>query len=155
MTNGAEHWTRTIHGMREGLTAMRGKRDALLAEYEMAVDDCAAIERAIEAMQRLPSAAATAPLTAASFDGCRTMHEKLVRMAESWGGTVSAHDAADLLIGLGLSGSARDNLVPALQKHMADREDLWEYTGPRTYRYLPYHRNGHGNVSGGAKSGPE
>lgn len=153
MNSGPER-TRTIHGMREGLSTMQEKRDALLAEYETAVGDCAAMERAIEAMQRLPSTTSPEPLTAASFDGCRTIHDKLVRMAESRGGTVSARDAADLLIDLGLSESSRDNLISALQKQMADREDLWEYTAPRTYDYLPF-RNGNGAAPNGTGDSPE
>ena len=79
----------------------------------------------------------------ASFDGCRNHASiRLVRMAESWGGTVSAHDAADLLIGLGLSESTRDNLVATLQKEMmADRAgSVAVRCALRTYCYLPHRR---------------
>ena len=162
MTSGAEYWAGTIHGMREGLKAMQGKRDALLTEYEATVQDCATMERAIEAMQRrladseqevvqAAAAQASSPGTAISFDGCENAQQRLVRMAESWGGVVNAGDAADLLIGLGISQSSRNNLIAELQRQMSSLDDTWQYTGARTYRYLPY-QNG---AARGTGTGPE
>ena len=64
-------------------------------------------------------------------------------MAEAWGGVVDCRVAAELLIGTGLSSSTADNLVSALQKEVGKKErDLWEYVGPRTYRYRPYGETG-------------
>ena len=150
-------------GMREELEEMRERRDALRVEYVTQAQDCVAMERAIEAMRRRvpddePTVAETTTAPASgviSFDGCPNTYQKLVRMAESWGGVVSAHDAAKLLIDMGVSKGQRANLVAALQKEMADRENAWEYVSPRTYRYLPYYRNGHGPASNAAGNGPE
>lgn len=164
MTNGAEHRARRVYeGMREELTVMEERRDTLRVEYVTMVRDCAAMKRAMEAMERRvvcggqgSQSAAAAPASAGviSFDGCQNTHARLVRIAESWGGRVNCHDAADLLADTGIGRGARGNLVSTLQKEMSGREDLWEYVGARTYRYLPYHRNGH--VGGtGAGTGPE
>ena len=124
------------------------------------MQDCAAMEQAIVVMQRRaaggvqgnpPPTTASVSRGAVSFDGCGNTHEKLVRMAESWDGTVNCNDAADLLISMGISKGDRSNLVSALQKQLTEKRDLWEYVGPRTYRYLPYHNA----QSGGTGSGPE
>ena len=78
-------------------------------------------------------------IRAVSFEGCRNNEDKLVRMAETWGGVVDCRVAAELLINMGLSVSTMENLVSALQKEIGKKErDLWEYVSPRTYRYLPY-----------------
>lgn len=158
MTNAMAPQTRTVlDGMRKELKRMEDRRDALWSEYQTAVQDCATMEQAIGVVQRragsgrgtLPTAAAAFP-GSISFDGCGNAVERLVRMAESWGGTVNCADAADLLIRAGISKGSRSNLISALQKQLTDRHDLWEYVGPRTYRYLPYH-----NTKGSTGSGPE
>ena len=152
-------------GMRETLRMMQETRDALRAEYEAAAQDCIDAEKGIEAMERwaednrresLPTATAPAlPSAAVSFDGCKNPAERLAKMAESWGGTVNCNDAADLLISSGVSKSVRANLSSALQKQMGDREDLWEYVGPRTYRYLLYQNTHNSAASDLAERSPE
>lgn len=158
MNDEAGYQTLRVHvGMCGELEAMRGRRDALWQEYQALEADCLLMEQAVEMMKRragsVPEAppvtvAAPEPSNGISFDGCENTHSRLVRMAESWGGTVCSRDAADLLIELGIGTGRRTNLVSTLQKEMNGREDLWEYVGPRTYFYRPY-RNGV------ATSGPE
>ena len=139
MTDGAKSRARFVHDtMREELRAMEVERDAHWEKYETLAQECVTIESAIQVMQERaagreqenpPYAPAPAPvlLDDISFDGCENNGERLVRMAESWGGTVNSHDAADRLISMGIAKGSRSNLVSALQKLMTDREDLWEY----------------------------
>lgn len=165
MTDEAKRRIHPDHdGMRETLRVMQEARDALRAEYEAAAQDCIDAEKGIETMERwaednrresLPATTAPALPVAVSFDECRNPAERLAKMAESWGGTVNCNDAADLLISSGVSKSVRANLSSALQKQMGDREDLWEYVGPRTYRYLPYQSTHNSAVSDPAQRGPE
>lgn len=142
---------------------MTRRRDALLAEYQMMVADCAAMERAAEAMRRrMDGGGLDDPLVATdpalpsvpSLDGCKNTHERLVRMAEAWGGTVHCYDAADVLIDRGISKGTRDNLVPSLQKEMMARPDLWQYLRARTYFYLP-HRHTRDGATGVAEDSPD
>ena len=181
MPDGAKNRTHLIHDtMRKELGIMEKERDAHWAKYEFLAQGCATLESAIQVMQErvagreqgMSLTAATAqvllddtdPTTApvilgpVSLAGCANTSQRLVRMGEVWG-TVSCHDAADLLIRKRIARGARGNLVSALQKLMIAREDLWEYVDPRIYRYLPYHNtpdNEPNNESGDAtQPGPE
>ena len=148
MTDGVERRIQLTHGnVYDGLRAMQERRDVLWAEYETLAQDCITVEKAVEVLQRRavddrlenpPATEVPVPPSVISFDGCGNSGDRLVRMAEGWGGVVSCNDGADLLIRMGLSKAGRANLVQALQKEMAANEDLWEYASPRTYRYRLY-----------------
>ena len=153
MTDGAERRAQVAREwIDEELKTMQRMRDAAWAEYEARGQDCDTLEKTREIWDRrpthdwqesLPTASALAPLGTVSFDGCRNAEERLVRMAESWGGMVNCNEAADLLISMGISESVQTNLSSALQKEITKEENnLWEYVGPKTYRYLPYRETG-------------
>lgn len=145
------------------LAAMRARRDALYAEYEVLVQDCDVLEQAVEAMQRwadgskrwIRNTPAIETLPPVDFDGCGNTYQRLVRMAETWGGLVNCHHAADLLIDKGLSKSSHDNLVSTLQKDIAAQMGMWEHAGRRTYRYLPYRAPDTSTANGPVERGPE
>lgn len=152
MASGAERETQSIYdGMCTQLETMQARRDALRAEYESLVHDCDVLEQAVEVMRRqvansgrehLLDITASVPPGPVSFDGCTNAHQRLVRMAEAWGGIVSCHHAATVLRDAGISKSHHNNLVSSLQKEMASQLGTWKLEGRRTYRYLPYNDPG-------------
>lgn len=150
MASGAEQRTNPVHSGWQTLRAMQARRDALWAEYEALAQDCGDAEKGLEAMDRWAVADhrqerpldTLAPLAPVNLDGCTNAHERLVRMAEVWGGAVDCHRAAKLLINEGISRSRHDNLVSSLQKEMASQVDTWKNMGRRIYHYLPYNDPG-------------
>ena len=165
MNSGAERGARpALEGMYMELETMRERQGVLWAEYEALVQDCDAVKQAIEVLERRaadngqespPVAAPPASPGPVSLDGCRNTDERLVRMAQEWGGVVNCNDAADLLIGLSISTGKRSNLVSALQQRMKDKDSIWEYVGPRTYRYRLYRGAHDGASSDSAGSGAD
>ena len=161
-----------LSAMTEELAEIEQQLDTVRVEHETLVKERAAMELSIESVRRraassgheivisttdqdAPGAAPRVLSNSICFDGCANTHDRLVRMAEAWGGKVNAHDAALCLISNGISKGKQMHLVPALQKLMTDKEHLWEYVGPRTYRYLPYDDGLDGDAADPAERGPE
>ena len=147
MIDGAERRTRFIHDAMCELETLQEQRAATWIKYEELTQDCEVLEQTIEMMKRrahsdqeenLPATPAEATVGKISFHGCGNSVDRLVKIAEAWGGKVNCNEAADLLISDGISKSTRANLSSALQKLLIDRPEEWEYVGPKTYRYLLY-----------------
>ena len=136
------HTHRVYNDMYGELQTMQCERDAAWARYEALNSDCAVMETAVGVMKRRAArgqGATSATMTSKDiFDGCKNAQQRLIRLAEEWGGVVDCREAANLLISMGISTSGKTNLVPALQSEMAEKPELWELISPRTYRYLPY-----------------
>ena len=143
----SEHLHETITALSETLPRLEEERNLAKSQYEEAKSryeeldgTCQIVHQAIKALRKkrdLSDHAATEFETPAAVDlsGCKTIEERLVRIAIANGGELNVPDARDIILAAGASRATRNNLRSSILKTVKRNAQDWEWVEGRTYRY--------------------
>lgn len=140
------HLRASITSLSKTKNSLEEERDLVKQRYDQLVVRCLAVEQAMDALQQELALCAhgsdnfTTP-AAVDLSGCKTLIERLERIAVAQGGALNIPAAREILYAAGASKAQSHPLGSAILKALNQHAQDWEYIEDRTYRYKPFHKN--------------
>ena len=135
-----QHLHDSLTALSETSTRLEEEKELAKSRYEEAKSRyeeldgrCQKIQQAIDELQK------ERDLTTAAVDmsGCKSIEERLVRIAITHGGELNIPAARDIILAAGASRSQSHDLGSNILKLVKRNVQDWEWVKDRTFRYKP------------------